>query len=449
MTYFHLTTLGCAKNRTDTEVVLADLISRGFNPVEELAQAEIIIVNTCAFIQPAVEESVDHLLKAAELKKSGKARLVVGLGCLPERYGPDLPGEMAEVDLFVGASAVGQAGRRIQDLVAGRRQPQLIRSRPRFLYGAATPRTLTTPPGTAYVKIAEGCPNRCAFCTIPAIRGRQQSRSLDDIAAEVANLADKGISEINLAAQDLTAYGRDLDPPASLAGLLKILSELEPAPPWIRLLYLNPARVDQELLDIAAASENILPYLDLPLQHAVGRLIKKMGRRPPAKDLLGWLENIRTSLPGAILRTTFMVGYPTESEDEFEALLEFIGQARFDHLGAFTFWPEEGVRAAALPGQVPQRLAQERLERLMALQAEISLANNRAWEGQRVDVLVEGRHPESDLLLTGRAWFQAPEVDGSIIIRAGTGHPGRIQPARIVEAHTYDLVAELEEEPPK
>jgi len=440
---FHLISLGCAKNRVDSEVVLADLLARGFEPREDPDGADLIIVNTCAFIRPAVEEALDHLLQAAQLKRAGRAGRVVALGCLPQRYGRDLVRGLPEVDLFVDAAALDRAGQSIAALAQGSLRARRVSSRSRFLYSSATPRALTSTPGSAFVKIAEGCPNRCAYCTIPAIRGRQKSRSVGDIVKEVTNLHQHGVQEVNLVAQDLTAFGRDLRPRESLAGLLRALEAAAQGPAWIRLLYLNPARLDGELLELLASAGRVLPYLDLPLQHAVPRLIRKMGRRPPGPDLLAWIEGLRERLPGAVLRTSFIVGYPGETEADFEALLDFAARARFDHLGGFVFWPEEGTRAARLPGRVPEEIARARLDLLLKQQQRISLELNRARLGQRLEVLVEGVHPESDLLLAGRVWFQAPEVDGQVIIRAGQGHPGRLQPARVVAAQAYDLVVEL------
>ena len=445
MPTFHFISLGCPKNRVDSEVVAADLLARGFVAQDEPQGADVIVVNTCAFIQPAVDEAIDTLLAAAELKKEGLVGRVVGLGCLPQRYGPELAQEMGEIDLFVTAKALDRAGQEIAALLGPEPSERFADSRERFLYGSATARALTTPAGSAYVKIAEGCPNRCAYCTIPDIRGPQRSRPVQDIAAEVAALYQNGIREVNLVAQDLTAYGRDLGPKTDLARLLQALDK-EEGPPWIRLLYLNPGVVTDRLLETIANSKRVLPYLDLPLQHSVPRLIRAMNRRPPGDDTLAWVSSVRAKLPGAVLRTSLMVGFPGETEADFEALLEFVEAARFDHLGAFVFCPEEGTKAAGMAGQVSEEEAKARLDALLELQGRISQGRNQARVGQEVEVLVEGLHPESDLLLASRAWFQAPEVDGTTIIRAGQGQPGQIQKALIVEAQTYDLVAELIED---
>ena len=446
MTTFHFISLGCPKNRVDSEVVVAGLLARGFQVCQDPEQAEVIVVNTCSFIRPAVDEAIDTLLAAAALKDQGKTRYVAALGCLPQRYGPQLARELDEVDLFVTAAAADQAAQEIAALVEHGQVGRFVQSQARFLHRCGIDRALTTPPGTAYVKIAEGCPNRCAYCTIPDIRGPQQSRSVEDIVAELGLLAREGVVEANLVAQDLTAYGRDLKPKTDLVALLRAIQEADQGPQWVRLLYLNPGLMTGELLDLVAGSARILPYLDIPLQHSQPRLIRAMNRRPPGEDTLAWLESIRKMVPGVVLRTSLMVGYPGETEEDFKAMLDFMAQTRFDNLGAFAFCPEEGTKAADMDGQVPEEVALERLDRLLDLQQGISLAINQARVGQEVEVLVEGLHPESDLLLTSRAWFQAPEVDGTTIIRAGQGEPGRIQKARIVEAEVYDLVAELVEE---
>lgn len=448
MTDFHLLSLGCAKNRVDSEVVVADLLGRGFNPVDRPEEAEVIIINTCAFIRPAVDEAVDNLLAAVELKAEGRVKWVVGLGCLPQRYQRELVTAMPEVDLFIPISSLDQTGRAVTELISGRSKTDWVEPGDMFLLTADTPRALTTEPGAAYVKLAEGCPNRCAYCTIPDIRGRQVSRRPADILAELSRLARSGISEATLIAQDLTAYGDDLgrsgaEAKASLTGLLRAIDELDDCPAWIRLLYLNPGRVDDALLAAIAESSRVLPYLDLPLQHAQPRVIARMGRRPPGDDLLTWLDHIRAAVPEAVIRTTLMLGFPGETEADFEACLEFVARAEIDHLGAFAFCPEEGTRAAAMPDQVPAEIAQARQEAIMAAQLEVSRRLNQNRVGQRVDVLVTGPHPDSDLILAGRAWFQAPEVDGGVIITDGQGREGEIQPALITEAHDYDLVAEL------
>lgn len=446
MPSFHFISLGCPKNRVDSEVVIAQLLARGFEALPEPQGADVIVVNTCAFIRPAVDEAIDTLLAAAELKSKGEAGRIVALGCLPQRYGPELAEELEEIDLFVTAGALDRAAREIQALLGPERPGRFADSRERFLYGSATDRALTTPAGSAYVKIAEGCPNRCSYCTIPDIRGPQRSRPMADIVSEVTALHRNGVEEISLVAQDLTAYGRDLGPGADLAGLLQALDLAKEGPSWIRLLYLNPGLVDDRLLETIAAGKRIQPYLDIPLQHSQPGLIRAMNRRPPGEDTLAWVEEIRTKVPGAALRTSLMVGFPGETEADFRALLDFVEKAGFDHLGAFVFCAEEGTRAAGMEGQVSEAEAGGRLDAVLELQQRISLEKNQARVGEETEVLVEGLHPESDLLLASRAWFQAPEVDGTTIIRDGQGIPGKIQKARIVEGQTYDLVAELVEE---
>ena len=445
---YFLVSLGCAKNRVDSEVVLADLDRLGLETADQADRADVIIINTCSFIQPAVEESIDHLLEAARLKDTGRTGAVVCLGCLPERYGRELVDEMTEIDLFIPSGALDRAAGLIVDLLENRPADRLIGYDQRRDLPAGADRILTTPPGSAYLKISEGCPNHCTYCTIPAIRGPQRSRSIEDAVAEAAGLARSGVREINLVAQDLTAFGRDLARPTDLTNLLAALDEVEPGPDWIRLLYLNPGLVTDRLLDQIAASRRILPYLDIPLQHLIPRLIKKMGRRAPGEDLIAWLDRLRAAVPGAALRTTIMVGFPGETDRDFEELLDLVGRARFDRLGCFAYSPEDGTPAATMPGTVDPETALERQDRLMELQGRISRELNQALVGSEIDVLVEGEHPESDLLLVGRAWSQAPEVDGQAIIAAGVGSPGEIYPALVVEAHEHDLVVHLPEDGP-
>ena len=445
MSNYFLISLGCAKNRVDSEVVLADLDRLGLTRSDRADQADVVIVNTCSFIQPAVEESIDHLLEAAQLKEAGRTGAVVCLGCLPERYGRELVDEMDEIDLFIPSGALDRAAELIVDLMERRPTDRLVGYDQRRDLPAAADRILTTAPGSAYLKISEGCPNHCTYCTIPAIRGPQRSRNIEDAVAEAAGLARAGVREINLVAQDLTAFGQDLDRPAELVDLLTALEEVEPGPDWIRLLYLNPGLIDDRLLERIASSRRILPYLDIPLQHLLPRLIKKMGRRPPEDDPIAWLGRLREAVPGAALRTTIMVGFPGETDRDFEELLDLVARARFDRLGCFAYSPEEGTPAATMPGAVDPETALERQDRLMELQGEISRELNQALVGSEIDVLIEGEHPESDLLLIGRAWSQAPEVDGQTIIAAGVGSPGTISPALVVEAHEHDLVVHLPE----
>jgi ribosomal protein S12 methylthiotransferase len=424
---------------------VAGLLEQGFKPLDDPEGADVVVVNTCAFIQPAVEEALDHLLAAATLKKEGRVGFVVALGCLPQRYGQDLAMNLNEVDLFVTARSGDKAAEKIKALVEGGPGERYVDSSPAFLYSAATPRALTTGPGTAYLKVAEGCPNACSYCTIPLIRGRQRSRPPEDILQELAGLGQEGVNEVILVAQDLTAYGRDLENGTGLTGLLAAIQEQAQGPEWVRLLYLNPGLVTAKLLEVIAREKRILPYLDLPLQHSAPGLIKAMNRRPPAEDTFAWIQWVRSLVPGAVLRTSLMVGFPGETESDFLSLLEFVEKARLDHVGGFAFCPEPETKAARMENQVPAEVARERLEKLLEVQKGISLELNQNRVGQEVEVLVEGPHPETELLLSARAWFQAPEIDGRVIIRSGQGLPGAIQRARIVEAHPYDLVAELED----
>ncbi|ADH87207.1 30S ribosomal protein S12 methylthiotransferase RimO [Desulfurivibrio alkaliphilus] len=459
MKTIHLTSLGCPKNLVDSELMLGQLVEEGLRPVSEPGEADVLLVNTCGFIQSAVEEGIDTILGLIEQKKSPAVRVVV-CGCLVQRYGSGLVEELPEVDLFLGTEEVSSIAARLRALEEGRAAPESgsvpagapaadsLRYRPvddlqRFLPNATLPRRLTTPAHRAYLKITEGCGNRCSYCMIPAIRGPLRSRRPADILHEARALAAAGVKELTLVAQDLTAYGLDLGPGGPrLPDLLAQLHRELPAAqvPWIRLLYLYPSRVNDELLELVAANPRILPYFDLPFQHVADPVLKAMNR-PYGEALVRELvDRVRRLVPRAVIRSTFMVGFPGEREEDVEALAAFLRDCRLEHVGMFTYCNEEGSAAATLPGQVPEELKEQRFQRLMALQAEISLAANQARVGQVEEVLVEGVSSETELLLEGRAWFQAPEIDGCVYINEGNCRAGELVRVLISEAHPYDLV---------
>ncbi len=396
----------------------------------------MLLVNTCGFLRSAVEESLDAILTLARDRRPGQ-RLVV-VGCLVGRYGKKLARSLPEVELLVGP---GEAGR-LAGLLASPPPGRLALSRPRGIFSAGDPRALASGPGWAYLRVADGCARRCHFCAIPAIRGPLRSRPVSDLVVEAQRLADSGVRELNLVAQDLTGYGRDLPGRPHLADLLGELAAIEGLS-WLRMLYLHPEGVDEKLLTAVARLSKVLPYFDLPFQHVAAPVIAAMGRRmtaPGVRDLVG---AIRGALPGAVLRATVLVGHPGEGEREFAELLACVAELRCDHLGAFAFSPEGGTRSARLaaPGS---RVAEARRRRVMALQKGISREINRGLVGSRQAVLVLGPHPESGLLWHGRLARQAPDgVDGQTLIVGGSGEPGSLVPARITKAHPYDLEAEL------
>lgn len=432
MATFHLLSLGCPKNTVDSQRLIGELARLGLTAAPSPEAARVLIVNTCGFIREACEESLEAVLSLAGLKEQG--RLLVVAGCLPGRYGAQLEAELPEVDLFFGPLA-GQSEARA---AARRIAVSLGLSLPEA--ACEPPGALLTPPWRAYVKIAEGCSNRCTYCTIPAIRGRRRSRAPEEIIQEVAALARRGVREVTLVAQDTSAYGADLRPQTTLAALLERLREASPAPEWLRLLYLHPARVDERLVEAMCGGGSLLPYFDLPVQHASAKVLRAMRRPYEARGILRLIERVRARSPQAVVRASLMVGFPGEGKREFEELLDFLRQAALDHAGCFVFSPEEGTPAAALRPRVSPRVAEERRARLMALQAEISLARNLALVGQTLSVLVEEARGGQ---VVGRAARHAPEIDGQVAAR-GRARPGQMVQVRITGASAYDLQGRVE-----
>lgn len=418
--------LGCPKNRVDTERLLAEI---GARPVESPGDAELVLINTCAFIEPAVQESIDTVIDAAhEISGSEKRPLLAVAGCMPQRYGSELADEIGEVDLWLPFSErEGWAGRILGAL--GREKQ-----------AAENTRLLSTGPSYAYLKIHEGCSKSCSFCTIPSIRGPERSRRPAELEAEARELTANGVRELVVVAQDTTAYGRDLGEKNALPRLLERLAgigELE----RLRLMYLYPRGLTDELLDfLSQLGSPLVPYFDVPLQHAHPEVLKSMGRPFSASPAVV-VDRIRNRFPDAALRTSLIVGFPGETPGHFDELLEFVRKTRFDHLGVFVFCPEQGTRAATLPGRVDPEEAERRRELIMQLQAEISAEKLEDRVGALEHVLVDSVHGEWPGLHVGRCWFQAPEIDGVTYVSGPDVAPGEIVEAEIVESKTYDLVA--------
>ncbi|MCL6622118.1 MAG: 30S ribosomal protein S12 methylthiotransferase RimO [Syntrophobacterales bacterium] len=432
--------LGCPKNLVDTEIMLGELARHGWQVVGRPEEAEVLLVNTCAFIAPAAQEAVDTILELAQHKAREPEKRLVVAGCLPQRYGRELSELLPEVDLFVGVNDFPRLAR----LLEADPGPRLHVQAPRFDYTAPQPRLPATPPHLAYLKIAEGCSHACTFCTIPRIRGPYRSRPLDTLLAEARELAAAGVRELILVAQDTTAYGREWGYQPGLPELLTELARL-PGLVWLRLLYGHPSRVTRRLLEVMAAHPQICPYLDLPIQHAHDAVLQRMGRRYTRADLVTLFSRIREILPQAALRTTVMVGFPGETEEEFAALLDLAAEVRFLHLGVFVYEPEEGTPAARLGPPVPRRTAQARARRLKALQSRIVQEELKRLVGTVEEVLVEGVSQESEYLLSGRLSIQAPEIDGRVLITAGRGHPGTLQRVRLTRVVAPDLLGEIVE----
>jgi ribosomal protein S12 methylthiotransferase len=437
MKYASLISLGCSKNLVDSEHMAKQLFDMGYHMVEDAAEADLIVVNTCGFLQSAVEEAIEAVLKAAENKIAGKCRMLVAAGCMVQRYGKKLLSELPEVDLFLGASHYHALGAAVESKLAGNPKRLWI-GRPAQVPDNEADRVISTGPYSAYLKIAEGCGNSCSFCIIPNLRGTLRSRKEAGILSEAARLAADGIKEINLVAQDTTAFGLDRNDPAALPKLLEKLDEV-PGLHWIRILYSYPDRITDRLLQTMAGSRKIVPYLDIPIQHCAPAILEAMGR--PAGSPERIIDKVRSIIPEIALRTSVMVGFPGETKSHFKSLLAFMERAEFDHAGVFIYSPEAGTRAARLPGRPGKKSALNRRTELLELQREISRRKLGRLIGRTLPVLIEGPHPETDLLLAGRLPTQAPEVDGSVIITAGRAEEGQIHTVRITQAHDYDLEA--------
>ncbi|WP_029914504.1 30S ribosomal protein S12 methylthiotransferase RimO [Pelobacter seleniigenes] len=439
-----LVSLGCPKNLVDAEVMLGHLPPQRFEIIVDESQADIIIVNTCSFINDAKEESIDTILEVADYKENGACRMLIVSGCLPQRYQEDLQQQLPEVDLFLGISE----GARIVELIdrqLGSDSSTLEIGAPDYLYDHTTPRVNSSPAYTSYVKIAEGCSNRCSYCIIPQLRGDLRSRSIASVVAEVRALAAQGVTEINLIAQDITAYGRDRQDGATIEGLLKELVKVEEIV-WVRLLYAYPDGVSDELIELIATQEKICNYLDLPLQHIDDVILKQMNRRLGEQEVRGLLERMRTRIPDLTLRTSFIVGFPGESREQFDKLLAFVEEGHFERVGVFRYSREEGTPAASYPNQVPASTKKSRLNKLMKAQARVSFAKNRALVGRVEQVLIEGYSDETDLLLKGRSARQAPDIDGQYLITAGHADVGEYVSLKITDSSEYDLIGEMIEE---
>ncbi len=429
-------TLGCAKNTVDTEIMLANLQARGYEFTADPAEADVLVVNTCGFIQAAKEESIDTILEMANWKEEGCCRLLVVTGCLTQRYGDEILAEMPEVDAVLGTGLLDQLPDVIERALAGERVCAV--SQTAFDYDKASERLRVTPRYSAYLKIAEGCDHRCAYCAIPIIRGNYRSRSQESIVREVERLAREGVREINIIAQDVTRYGLDRYGRRTLTDLLRQVLQVE-GPTWFRLLYAYPTNFTSELTDLMASEPRLLEYVDLPLQHISSRILRAMRRPDDPEQVRRLLARLREAMPDITLRTTFIVGFPGETERDVELLAKFMQETQFDHVGVFTYSREEGTEAADLPDQIPEAISQERRDYLMSLQAPISLARNQRYVGRSIEVLVEEHWPAGKGII-GRGRKDAPDVDGRVFVRNAQFSPGQIITAIIEEAHEYDLV---------
>jgi ribosomal protein S12 methylthiotransferase len=437
----HLLTLGCPKNLADSELMLGALAQAGYSFTADPDSADVLVVNTCAFIEAAKKESLDAVMCAVNSKRRGNDRRLVVSGCLAQRYGAELRAELPEVDVFVGTGNFLSLPDLLRRSERPEQRPVPYRGAAHLLPRAELPRVRTGDFFSAYLKVSEGCNHKCAFCIIPKIRGAHESRPLDDVVAEARALVDSGAREINLIAQDLTAYGRDLKPTAALAQLLERLDQIAGLR-WIRLLYCYPNFVSRELLDAVAGLAKVVKYIDMPLQHADDEVLRAMRRERSGAALSALIKRIRERVPEVTLRTSFIVGFPGETEQAFERLLSFVEREQFDHVGVFTYSREEGTAADEMAGQVAERLKRERRRTLMELQADIAARRNRALVGKELEVLVEGQLTGSATRLRGRTPAQAPEIDGMVVLR-GEARAGEFVRARISAARTYDLSGDI------
>ena len=433
----YLLSLGCPKNRVDSEVMLGTLLEQGYEVVEDPREAEVVVINSCAFIGEAKQESIDAILEHARLKETARCKALVVAGCLTQRYADVLQHEMPEVDYFVGTSAYP----RIAEIIRGERDRAVIPD-PDYIADARTPRRNSMPKWTAYVKVSEGCDNQCTFCIIPTLRGAQRSRPVADIVEEAHRLVEQGALELNLVAQDLTAYGYDLPGRPRLHDLLQALREVSAR--WIRLHYAYPRDFPDALIESIAGQPNVARYLDMPLQHIADPVLRRMKRGRDAAWVRRLVSKLRDRIPDLTFRTSFIVGFPGETEEQFQELCDFVEEMRFERVGVFQFSREEGTASFDLDGQLSQRVKAQRQRKLLGIQRKISRAHQQALIGRTLDVLVDGVSDETDLLLEGRWMGQAPEIDGKVYVNRGIAAPGTIVRVRIEEAGDYDLVGGIE-----
>ncbi|KAB2954162.1 30S ribosomal protein S12 methylthiotransferase RimO [Heliorestis acidaminivorans] len=440
-TKFNITSLGCAKNRVDTEVMMGLLRSAGYDLAHREEDAEVLIVNTCGFILPAKEESINRILELAALKQSGACRALLVAGCLSQGYSSELADELSEVDIFLGPGEVPQIADLVAKALAGNKFVEV--GKPDYLYDHNTPRMLTTPFHYGYLKVADGCDNFCSYCAIPSLRGNFRSRSEESILAEAQNLVQRGVQEILLIAQDTTRYGFDRYGEDRLPQLLHKFREVEDLQ-WLRLMYCYPDHITPQLIEAMAKDPKICKYIDLPLQHGDDYILQAMNRRGSKQEIKKLVQSLRENIPGIAIRSTFIVGFPGEEESHFQNLLEFMEEMRFDRVGVFTYSQEERTPAGQRLDQVPEEVKEERFHRAMALQQEISLSVQKEWIGKTVKVLIEEEVEQG--LYRGRSEREAPEVDGFIEFSGKDLMPGQWATVKIKAAGHYDLMGEALDE---
>jgi ribosomal protein S12 methylthiotransferase len=434
-------TLGCPKNQVDAEQLLSLLARDGFPLVGQVDEAETIIVNTCAFIQPAVEESLDTILEIARHKQNGHCRHLVVMGCLPQRYGQELLKQIPEIDLALGTSAFPKLPELLLKFLHGKSPARLHVSPPDYQNTCGLPQT-TSQPHTAYLKIAEGCDNHCSYCIIPQLKGKQASFPLTELARKASELAAAGVKELNIIAQDITAYGQKLVGRPDLVQLLERLNEIDGLE-WIRLLYAYPGKISNELINLLGEQTKICPYLDLPIQHISDPVLKHMNRHDRSQTIRETIYKLGSLKRNIHLRSTVIVGFPGETDHDFQLLLDFIGEGHFTYLGCFPYWPETGTKAAMLETQIEEPVKEERCRAIMDCQRQVTSRHLQEYIGKSIPLLMEGESLESEFLLQARTAFQAPDIDGITYVTEGFAQPGEMAIGIINQVHEYDLFAAL------
>jgi len=439
----HIISLGCSKNLIDSEVMGGLLSKSGLRLVDKSDKADIVIVNTCAFINPAKEEALEEILMLAEEKKkaTSKFQLVVA-GCLAQRYGQELFPLIPEVDLFIGTGEVGNIVTHLNNFKKGKSRRAAVITRPDFLMTAQHERVLSTKALSTFLKISDGCSNCCSYCAIPSMRGKARSRKPDDILKEAVNLAAKGIREIIITGQDTTAYGMDLKSHPNLADILTGMAKIKSIK-WIRLLYAHPAHITRDVLETIATNKKICRYIDLPIQHIDDAILQAMDRKVTGTQIKEIITQARKMMPDVALRTSLIVGFPGETTKRFERLLDFVREIKFDHLGVFTYSREEGTKAAEFKSQISEKEKERRREIIMSQQAAISNAINKSLIGSIQEVLIEEKSDRADFIFMGRCRRQAPEIDGITYVKDGKAQIGKIVKCKITDADDYDLFAEI------
>ncbi len=440
----YFTSLGCSKNLVDSQVMLGYLGLDGYEVTQKPEEARVIVVNTCSFVEAAKQESIDTVLELSDYKNEeyGNCDVLVMSGCMAQRYYDDLEKAMPEVDLFIGTGEYNKIAQLINALDDGKLEKKSFVEIPKFIHTELDPRINTSPGHMAWLKISEGCNRNCTFCIIPTLRGKLRSRSVESLVKEAADLAKKGVKEINIISQDLSDYGVDLSDSDTLYNLLASLEKVEGVE-WIRLFYYYPDDLSEDVMELISQSEKICRYLDMPVQHFSSKILRRMNRKVTTERMMEKIDRLKMHVPDIALRTSVIVGFPGETEEDFELLKEKITEMEFDHLGVFKYSDEEGTPAVNLKDKLDQEIIDQRFEELYEIQKEISSKKLQSYVGKTLKVLVEGAHPDTDMLIKGRHAGQAPDIDGCVIINDGFAYPGDFVNVEITEAHDYDLVGRI------